>query len=124
MESTQEAAASLEIQEEGVIKEQKIEGSFALEELIKKMELFEKLIEKKEYVKASLVAKDLSFLIENFDPILYFPKLFINYFSLMAQHVSNLSQEGDLENSSQAIFLEKLYKADREAFLNLSNASF
>lgn len=82
-----------------------------------KLQLFEFLIKKNEYAKAALVAKDIDDLIENFDPTHYFPKLFANYFALTAKHIGELSKEWENRESLQSKYLEKLYKADPEVFV-------
>lgn len=96
-------------------------GSFSIEKMeifFNKLKMFESLINKNDYVKAALVARDIDQMIENFDPLAYFPKLFSTYFSLLAKHVAALSQQWDNKESLQLKFLEKLYQTDIEKFLN------
>jgi hypothetical protein len=81
-----------------------------------KLKVFERLIEKNEYAKAALVAKDINHLIENFDPLIYFPKLFSNYFSLLARHVLALSEQWE-DKSLKFKYLEKLYQTDLNKFI-------
>lgn len=94
---------------------------FSLEKMevfFQKLKVFELLISKNDYVKAALVAKDIDHQIENFDILEYFPKLFSNYFSLLAKNVAALSQQWDNKEALQLKFLEKLYRTDLDKFLN------
>ncbi len=87
--------------------------------LIKKMKVFEILVEKKDYVKAALVSKDISYIIEHFDPCAYFPHLFSKYLALMARNIGRLGEEWGDENSLKWSSLDKLYKTDIEQFMSL-----
>lgn len=89
----------------------------SLDDLSRKLKIFEALIEKNDYLKAAVVAMDIDHLIENFDPLNYFPKLFAKYFSLIAKHVAALTDEFDKKDSLQTKSLEKLYRTDLEMFL-------
>ncbi|MCE2983348.1 MAG: hypothetical protein LW832_07265 [Parachlamydia sp.] len=90
----------------------------SLDQLSYKLKVFEELIEKNNYLKAAVVAKDIDHLIENFDPLSYFPKLFAKYFSLFAKHVTALSEQYDKKDSLQVKALEKLYRTDLELFMD------
>ena len=85
--------------------------------LIKKLQVFDALIEKKNFLKAAIVSKDISQLIENFDPTLFFPKLFAQYFVLLAKHFAMISQETKGEEALQWQYLDKLYRIDMEEFI-------
>lgn len=87
-------------------------------QLTQKLKVFEWLIEREEYMKAALVAKDINRLIETFDPLLYFPKMFSNYFSLLARHVSSISEQWDDKESLQLKYLEKVYQTDLKTFID------
>lgn len=91
--------------------------SEAIQRLMLKLKTFEKLLKKKEHLKAAMVAQDVSKLIENFDPCLYFPKLFTEYFALLAKHASILSEEWQNQGSLEWKYLEKLYQTDIERFV-------
>jgi hypothetical protein len=87
--------------------------------LIKKMKNFESLIEKRDYLKAALVAKDITYAIEHFDPCAYFPQVFSKYLALMTQHIPEIAAEWNQESSLRWGYLDKLYKTDPEQFMNL-----
>ncbi|MGH2612204.1 MAG: type VI secretion system protein IglI family protein, partial [Rhabdochlamydiaceae bacterium] len=61
--------------------------------LVKKLKVFAMLIEKKNHLKAAIVSKDITHWIQNFDPTLFFPKIFANYFVLLAKHFAVLSEQ-------------------------------
>lgn len=84
---------------------------------LKKLEVFEILIKKKEFDKAVLVSKDVTYLIEHFDPAEYFPKLFSNYFALLARHIAILSEQAEVQDSLKWKYLDKLYKTDMDKFI-------
>ncbi len=83
----------------------------------RKLKIFESLIIKNDYLKAAVVAKDIDHLIETFDPLNYFPKLFAKYFSLFAKHVAALSAQYQNSESLQIKTLEKLYRTDLDMFV-------
>lgn len=85
--------------------------------LIDKLQAFDTLIKKNDFVKAAIVAKDIDQLIEHFDPTLYFPKLFSSYFALVARNIAALSEQWENRESLQSKSLEKLYKTDINTFL-------
>ena len=85
--------------------------------LMKKLAIFEALIEKKNLLKAALVSADINQAIAHFDPSVYFPKLFASYFSLLARHSSSIADQSESLESLQWKSLEKLYKADLDQFI-------
>ncbi len=87
--------------------------------LMKKMKVFETLIEKQDYLKAAVVSKDITSMIEHFDPCAYFPQVFSKYLALMAKTISEISEEWNQENSLRWNSLDKLYKTDVEQFMLL-----
>ena len=89
-----------------------------LEGISNKIKLFELLIKKNEYIKAALVSKDIDHLIENFDPRVYFPKMFANYYSLIAKNVDAISAEWEKLETPQSKYLDKLYKTDFNLFVD------
>lgn len=88
-----------------------------LDALSRKLKIFESLIGKNDYLKAAIVAHDIDQLIENFDPLEYFPKLFAPYFSLFARHVAALSEQYEQRDTLQVKALEKLYRTDFDLFI-------
>lgn len=83
----------------------------------KKLQLFEELIEKEDFEKAALVADDITTTIKNFDPTLFFPKLFSRYFALTATHIDTLSDEWNNKTSLKWEALNRLYQTDVEEFI-------
>lgn len=84
--------------------------------LADKLKVFEQLIQKQDWAKAAIVAKDIDYLLDNFDPLVYFPKLLSRYFSLIAKNVAALTDQRENQDS-QFTYLEKLYKTDLDLFL-------
>jgi hypothetical protein len=85
--------------------------------LIKKLKTFELLIKKKEFLKASLLSKNIAQNLEHFDPCIYFPKLFSSYFALLARYTSVLAEPTEQE-LLQWKYLEKLCRTDLDQFLD------
>lgn len=92
-----------------------LEPSPALEELYKKIQAFKALVERKDYHKAVIVTGDIEQRLENFNPALYFPKLFIEYYSLYAKHASQLE---DQRPTNAQKLLQKLFEADLDSFVD------
>lgn len=84
--------------------------------LTDKLKIFEQLLQKQDWAKAAIVAKDIDHQLDNFDPLLYFPKLLSRYFSLVAKNVAPLSGQRE-KQETQFTYLEKLYKTDLDQFL-------
>jgi hypothetical protein len=86
-------------------------------QLMEKLQLFESLIEERNFNKASHVGSDIQQTLENFDPTQFFPKLFAQYIALVAKHIDTLLMEWANKESPQWGALEKLYQTDIEAFV-------
>lgn len=82
-----------------------------------KIHIFESLIQKGDFAKAALVADDITHTLENFDPSVFFPKMFARYFALMAEHIDTLSMEWESKKSLKWLSLQKLYQTDIEEFV-------
>lgn len=89
-----------------------------LENFLQKLKVFETFISQNDYLKAAVVARDIDHLIDTFDPLNYFPKLFARYFALFAKHVAALSDQYEKRDSLQVKALEKLYRADIDMFIH------
>ncbi len=85
--------------------------------LIRKLDIFAQLVEKRNYLKAAIVSKDITHSIENFDPTLFFPKIFANYFVLLARHFGSLAVESNDHEGLQWQYLDKLYRIDIDEFV-------
>ena len=59
--------------------------------LLKKLAAFERLLEEGKFPKAALMAEDINQTVSNFDPKLYFPKVFETFIRLQALNYEELS---------------------------------
>ena len=92
-----------------------VEGGAALGLLLRKLHLFEQLVAKNQTLKAAVIAADLDQLLSAFDPIVFFPKLFVPYFRAMTRHADSLAPVmADLMPGHRS--LVQLYHADLDAF--------
>jgi hypothetical protein len=94
-----------------------IEGSYHLEQLKRKIQAFEVLIGKKDYNRACVVATDIAGIVDTFDPRVYFPKLFTNFYKLSMQNLDNLAEPLAKRDTPSWVAMERLYQVDVEAFL-------
>ena len=94
-----------------------LDSSAPMTLLMKKLQAFELLIEKEDFVKAALIADDISTLMKNFDPSLFFPKLFSKYFALSATHIDTLAMEWENKNTLKWEALHRLYQTDLSGFI-------
>lgn len=90
----------------------------SLDILSNKMNIFEEMVVRNDYLKAAIIARDMEHIIENFDPLKYFPNLFSNYYSLFAKHAEALSEQFENQESHQVKALEKLYQANLQMFID------
>jgi hypothetical protein len=95
-----------------------LEGSFHLELLLKKLAAFDHLVSAEKFSSAALVADDINSQLANFDPKLYFPKLFSRFSQLFAAHINELTAFEEHRNSVEWQALQELYKVDLESFVN------
>ena len=111
------APASLAFGDEAAI----AEGSYHLQLLLRKMKAFERLIEKEEFNKAAIVADDINDIIANFDPRIYFPKIFSRYSLLRALKISDISAFEGYKGSVEWQTMQDLYKVDLDSFVSLDS---
>lgn len=95
-----------------------VEGSWHLNVLIKKLEAFNNLISEGKYIGAALVADDINSIIADFDPKIYFPKLFAKFSLLFAANINQLSSCEEYKNTAEWNALKELYKVDLAGFVN------
>jgi hypothetical protein len=95
-----------------------VEGSYHLALLIKKLEAFDYLIAAQKYASAVIVADDIHAIIANFDPRIYFPKLFVGFSLLVAAHINNLTAYAEYKETPSWQALQDLYRTDLESFLD------
>lgn len=98
-----------------------VEGSYHLQLLLKKMEVFSRLIEKEEFPKAAIVADDINQIIADFDPRIYFPKMFSRYSLLRALNIGELNASEGHKGSLEWQTMQDLYKVDLESFFSFDS---
>lgn len=88
-----------------------------MELLLRKLEAFNVLIERQDFVKASIVAADVLATVERFDPRLYLPMIFSRFFAGLSSHADTL--EPFLQNTETLAFrsLDQLFRVDLDVFL-------
>jgi len=111
------APASLAFGDEAVI----AEGSYHLQLLLRKMKAFERLVEKQQFPKAAIVADDINQIIANFDPRIYFPKMFSRFSLLLALNIADISGFEEYKGSVVWQTMQDLYKVDLESFVSLDS---
>lgn len=92
-----------------------LEPSERMNVFYRKLKAFQRLIEQKDYRKAAVIADDIEQQIENFNPVIHFPKLFIHHYGLHAKYANKLEESRD---GSSYKMLEKLYHADLNTFID------
>jgi len=98
-----------------------VEGSFHLKLLIRKLEAFDRLISTEKYSSAALIADDINGIIANFDPKVYFPKLFTRFSLQFAANINELFAFEEQKNSVEWQAMQELYKVDLESFVNFDS---
>jgi hypothetical protein len=97
------------------------EGSYHLQLLLKKMEVFSRLIEKEYFPKAAIVADDINQIIADFDPRIYFPKMFSRYSLLRAVNIGELSASEEHKGTLEWQTMQDLYKVDLDSFFSFDS---
>lgn len=88
-----------------------------MKQFYEKLKAFEKLVENEDFSKAALISDDIRTILENFNATAFFPKLFSNYFALLAKHIDLFSEEWEQKESLKWAYLNQLYQIDLDAFL-------
>ena len=86
-------------------------------ELEQSLAAFQKVLSKKEFTKARLIAEDIKERIENFDVVQHFPGLFGDYFLGIARHSRELYERSGNVDEPQWSALRRLYQTDPARFL-------
>lgn len=94
-----------------------VEGSYHLQLLLRKIAAFEQLINLKQFDRAALVAEDIKDIIANFDPKIYFPKIFARFSLLLALNIGELVAFEEYKGSPGWQSLQELYKVDLDSFV-------
>lgn len=85
--------------------------------LIRKLQAFKVLLQQHEYTKASLIADDIAETISHFNPLKYFPKLFVEHLALSATYCEALCRDMEWKETHLYTLLCSLYQSDLEAFM-------
>ncbi len=93
--------------------------NFHLAQLLKKIKAFEILIGKEKFGQASLVSFDINHIINNFDPKLYFPELFVQFSLLYAVNVKKIIGCNKYTKTAEWESLQELYKVDIDGFTQM-----
>jgi hypothetical protein len=94
-------------------------GSYHLGQLLRKIDAFATLLERGKITPALIVADDINATLEQFDPLLYFPKLFARFVRLAAVHAGELAKAQGEREAPPWKALRSLYQVDLEQFLAL-----
>ena len=98
-----------------------VEGSYPLKLLIRKLDAFDRLISAEKYPGAALIADDINTIIANFDPKIYFPKLFTRFSLQLAANINELVAFEEHKNGAEWQAMQELYKVDLESFVNFDS---
>jgi hypothetical protein len=93
-------------------------GSPAMAALQAKMRTFEILVGRGDHAKAAIVASDIRHTIEHFDPVVYLPQLFADYFKALHRAIAEIAPHWQDSDSPSWHALELLYRTDPDAFLD------
>lgn len=96
-----------------------VSGSYQLTLLIKKLETFQALAQRGDFLKASVVADDINTIMASFDPRQYFPQLFAPFLGTMAVSLSQLEPFLLAKETPSWAALAQLYRTDIDTFMNL-----
>jgi hypothetical protein len=84
--------------------------------LCTKLQCFRRLLERRDFKRAAVVADDLSTLIASFDPVSYFPGLFSAYTRGMAAHIDQIAPCLQERDGLEWSILRQLYRSSPSAF--------
>jgi hypothetical protein len=93
-----------------------VEASPAMALLLRKLALFDELVQKDDLRKAAVIAHDVQRTLQQFDPVLFLPKLFVPFFRLLAKQQDLLEPMMAEVESPTTRALVQLYQADLDAF--------
>lgn len=93
-------------------------SSPAMAALQAKMRTFETLVGRGDHAKAAIVANDIRHSIEHFDPVVYLPQVFADYFKALHRAMAEIAPHWQDNDSPSWHALEQLYRIDPDAFLD------
>lgn len=92
---------------------------------LQKLRAFETLIARGESLRAAIVAEDIRYVLDHFDPRVYLPGLLARHFVLLSENLSEiepLTEETDSPHTPQWRVLEQHYKVDLDGFVGRGRA--
>lgn len=95
----------------------KIDVSYPMTLLLKKLAAFEYLLQAHNFSKAALLADDINQALEDFDPMVYFPKIFETFAKLKVLNFEELSVYDDYRGSAQWQAMQDWLKIDVDSFV-------
>ena len=87
--------------------------------LLAKLAAFDKLVERGEFQRALIVRDDLFGILEDFDPVVYFPQYFKSFARLQAIHANDLTDFESMRDTPEWTALAALYRVDIDTFVEL-----
>lgn len=100
----------------GFVSEKAIAASLPLRKLARAIQRFTRLVERREFVAAAVVADEVQRAIDRFDPRLYLPALLTPYFSTLAQSSDELEPLLKQRESLAFSALRQLYQVAPKSF--------
>ncbi|MFO0575954.1 MAG: type VI secretion system protein IglI family protein [Polyangia bacterium] len=94
-----------------------IEGSPALMQLVRRIQAFQTLCKRGELRKAAVVADSVLTTLDAFDPRVFFPSLFLPFFSLLSENAEEIEQAMIERDSLTFKSLQQLMQVDIDSLL-------
>jgi hypothetical protein len=94
-----------------------LESSYHMDVLLKKLAAFERLIEEEKFPRAALMAEDINQTVSNFDPKLYFPKVFETFVRLQALNFEQLATYTYQRDEQHWQIMQDWLKVDIDSFV-------
>jgi hypothetical protein len=94
-----------------------VEGSHHMDLLLRKLAAFQRLIEEEKFPRAALVADDINQTLANFDPKLYFPRVFASFVRLQALNIGELLNYAEQRDSPEWQAMQEWFKVDIDSFV-------
>ncbi|MEM7449099.1 MAG: type VI secretion system protein IglI family protein [Myxococcota bacterium] len=110
-------AAELPSQTHAGAAEPSVSGSVHLDKFLRKLEAFRIVAQQGDLYKAAIIARDINAAIDTFDPRVYLPALFTDYYRLMGQHIDELAEYWSRQDELNWKVSEQLYHVDLESFI-------
>jgi hypothetical protein len=99
-----------------------VQGSYHLNLLISKLELFQQVLADGDVLKAAIIVADVNEIMESFDPKLYLPGVFSGYFKAMINSATQIAEIMEMRDTPQWVVLNDLYRVDMAGFREINVA--